>query len=120
MTTKGYTPIKEITPARRVRSVHAALRKLNTAWDLYDTTLMLCCVRVFVKYQYEDMGIPKNVALVLAHRMLADSLCARYGCYFAWPNAVHHLGRGSKRSMVWLPTLDNIQIGERKRRTSNG
>lgn len=85
------------TPGKSYRGILQALRRINPAWDEGDMVLLLSCVTAFDRAS--ELRLPREVASVLAHRLLAEHLCARYGTYFKYPDVVV----GDRRRSVRLP-----------------
>jgi hypothetical protein len=85
------------TPAKSYTGILQALRRLSPAWDEGDMVLLLACVTAFDRNS--DLKLPREVAAVLGHRLLAEHLCALYGTYFVYPDTVS----GDHNRKVKLP-----------------
>lgn len=89
--------------SKSLRSSWSSLKRLNRAWSLSDTGLMLACVRAIADNHRAEL--PREIASVMGHRMLADYLCGLYGCDFEYPNVVRHRRKEKSVSLPYLKTI---------------
>jgi len=73
-------------PNKSYAGILQALRRLNPAWDEEEMVVLLSCVTAFDHNAV--LKLPRHVAAILAHRLLAEHLCARYGLGFVYPDTV--------------------------------